>query len=215
MLEQRSRRCLARHEPIPCRRTGSLDLVACVLQHLSLTCLCQDRLSFSSFEMLRTNVGTAEQSLQSLAVRTHAPDQQRTVPLFCIGSGRKQESSRSETGSAGGDPGWWQTGWKLQQRLTGRSTDERPTRPSDGGSSAAHQAEMILQLILDQQRDNAPLQVQFRNVCDAVLFFGLSRTHQLTCNSCKSGSGFLAVPFILKGLQDAVGMIAAHQLPVW
>lgn len=63
-------------------------------------------------------------------------------------------------------PGWWQTGDKLYQRLTGRSSDHEPTQPSDGGLSAAHQAEMILQLILDQQRQNAPLQV---NACSCWL----------------------------------------------
>ncbi|KAK9864587.1 hypothetical protein WJX84_006847 [Apatococcus fuscideae] len=47
---------------------------------------------------------------------------------------------------------------KLYQRLTGRSEEHEQVQPSDGGNSAAHQAEMILKLILDQQRQNAPLQ---------------------------------------------------------
>ena len=77
---------------------------------------------------------------------------------------RPADSSRpaqatSSSGTLSQVPGWWQIGDKVYQRLTGRSDDHEPTQPSDGGLSAAHQAEMILQLILDQQRQNAPLQV--------------------------------------------------------
>ena len=90
-----------------------------------------------------------ESSWQSAAGASSRPSQDNSSST---GASRR-------TGSAGTAVGWWQTGEKLHQRLTGRSSEHEPTQPSDGGLSAVHQAEMILQLILDQQRQNAPLQV--------------------------------------------------------
>ncbi len=84
--------------------------------------------------------------------------------MSATGGGRMSKDSSSSSSSTGSrtpdsHPVWWQTGKKLYQRLTGRSEEHEQVQPSDGGNSAAHQAEMILKLILDQQRQNAPLQV--------------------------------------------------------